>query len=268
MCKRTWFDINKTKHCTSALPAKKCSSKSGLEDHEKLHAANVTPRICETRRPSFKFLAHLVLHRRKHIEQLLSARSYCGKQFSTKDCLRAHMVRHAGGYPLPSVQEEMLPLQTHRTGVVPPRYLGERLAECRSAQDSHGSTYRGKCVRPLVCVTRGISIRWLTIEPNISGRGHLCVRFAAKPVSWENSRWFTQGSGPLHVQGVAKKPLREKLAWGNRRKGVSVTAVCGLFCVKTLHDSYKTLCHNLQYTYITSYRHALCLSAVNVWWLL
>lgn len=90
------------------------------------------------------------------------------------------------------------------------RYLEERLAECRSAQDSHGSTYRGKCVRPLVCVTRGISIRWLTIEPNISGRGHLCVRFAAKPVSWENSRWFTQGSGPLHVQGVAKKPLRGK----------------------------------------------------------
>ncbi|XP_068557922.1 zinc finger protein 431-like isoform X2 [Cebidichthys violaceus] len=27
--------------------------------------------------------------------------SYCGKQFSTKNCLRAHTVRHTGGYPCP-----------------------------------------------------------------------------------------------------------------------------------------------------------------------
>uniref|UniRef100_A0A3B4ZW05 Zinc finger protein 665-like n=1 Tax=Stegastes partitus TaxID=144197 RepID=A0A3B4ZW05_9TELE len=37
----------------------------------------------------------------KHRERQPSVCSCCGKQFSTKDCLRAHMVRHTGGYPCP-----------------------------------------------------------------------------------------------------------------------------------------------------------------------
>uniref|UniRef100_A0A8C4I172 C2H2-type domain-containing protein n=1 Tax=Dicentrarchus labrax TaxID=13489 RepID=A0A8C4I172_DICLA len=60
-----------------------------LSDHEKVHTASVTPRICETCGKSFKYLAHLVLHQRKHRERQPSVCSDCGKQFSTKDYLRA-----------------------------------------------------------------------------------------------------------------------------------------------------------------------------------
>lgn len=99
LCELVWHQQNRKLYQCAAC--EECSSKSGLEDHEKLHTASVTPRICETCRPSFKFLAHLVLHRRKHIEQLLSACSYCGKQFSTKDChlMAHHRAKHIRLWP-------------------------------------------------------------------------------------------------------------------------------------------------------------------------
>ncbi|XP_042353552.1 zinc finger protein 16-like isoform X1 [Plectropomus leopardus] len=80
----------------------KCFPKPGqVHDHEKIHTACRTPRICETCGRSFKYLAHLVLHQRKHRDRQPTVCSYCGKQFSSKDCLKAHMVRHLGGFPCP-----------------------------------------------------------------------------------------------------------------------------------------------------------------------
>ncbi|XP_071348954.1 zinc finger protein 665-like isoform X2 [Trachinotus anak] len=108
LCKRSFVRLcelvrhqqNKTLYQCAAC--KKCYTKPGLlNDHEKVHSASVTPRICETCGKSFKSLAYLILHQSKHREQQPNVCSHCGKQFSTKDCLRAHMVRHTGGYPCP-----------------------------------------------------------------------------------------------------------------------------------------------------------------------
>ncbi|XP_051263302.1 zinc finger protein 665-like isoform X2 [Dicentrarchus labrax] len=108
LCKRTFVRLcelvrhQQNKKLYQCAVCKKCYTKPGLlSDHEKVHTASVTPRICETCGKSFKYLAHLVLHQRKHRERQPSVCSDCGKQFSTKDYLRAHMVRHTGGYPCP-----------------------------------------------------------------------------------------------------------------------------------------------------------------------
>ncbi|XP_070701259.1 zinc finger protein 665-like isoform X2 [Pempheris klunzingeri] len=108
LCKRTFVRLcelvrhQQNKKLYQCAACKKCYTKPGLlNDHEKVHTASVTPRICETCGKSFKSLAYLVLHQSKHRERQPSVCSYCGKQFSTKDCLRAHMVRHTGGYPCP-----------------------------------------------------------------------------------------------------------------------------------------------------------------------
>uniref|UniRef100_A0A672YD31 C2H2-type domain-containing protein n=1 Tax=Sphaeramia orbicularis TaxID=375764 RepID=A0A672YD31_9TELE len=85
--------------CTAC---KRCYTKPGLlSDHEKVHTADVTPRICETCGKSFMSLAHLIQHQSRHKERQPCVCSHCGKQFSTKNCLSAHMVRHTGGYPCP-----------------------------------------------------------------------------------------------------------------------------------------------------------------------
>lgn len=42
-------------------------------------------------------LAYLILHQSEHRQQQPSVCSYCGKQLSTKDCLRTHMARHTDG---------------------------------------------------------------------------------------------------------------------------------------------------------------------------
>ncbi|GLD51052.1 zinc finger protein 14-like protein [Lates japonicus] len=108
LCKRTFVRLcelvrhQQNKKLYQCAACKKCYTKPGLlNDHEKVHTASVTPRICETCGKSFKSLAYLILHQSKHRERQPSVCSYCGKQFSTKDCLRAHMVRHTGGYPCP-----------------------------------------------------------------------------------------------------------------------------------------------------------------------
>ncbi|XP_074507514.1 uncharacterized protein LOC141777286 isoform X1 [Sebastes fasciatus] len=108
LCKRTFVRLcelvrhQKNKRLYQCAACKKCYTKPGLlNDHEKVHSASVTPRICETCGKSFTSLAYLILHQSKHRERQPSVCSYCGKQFSTKDCLRAHMVRHTGGYPCP-----------------------------------------------------------------------------------------------------------------------------------------------------------------------
>uniref|UniRef100_A0A8P4G6I8 C2H2-type domain-containing protein n=1 Tax=Dicentrarchus labrax TaxID=13489 RepID=A0A8P4G6I8_DICLA len=106
LCKRTFVRLcelvrhQQNKKLYQCAVCKKCYTKPGLlSDHEKVHTASVTPRICETCGKSFKYLAHLVLHQRKHRERQPSVCSDCGKQFSTKDYLRAHMVRHTGQEP-------------------------------------------------------------------------------------------------------------------------------------------------------------------------
>ncbi|XP_044076543.1 zinc finger protein 665-like isoform X2 [Siniperca chuatsi] len=108
LCNRTFSRLSElvrhqqNKKLYQCTACKKCYTKPGLlNDHEKLHTASVTPRICETCGKSFKYLAHLILHQRKHRERQPSVCSYCGKQFNTKDSLRAHMVRHTDGYPCP-----------------------------------------------------------------------------------------------------------------------------------------------------------------------
>ncbi|XP_039999616.1 zinc finger protein 585A-like [Xiphias gladius] len=108
LCKRTFVRLcelvrhQQNKKLYQCAACKKCYTKPGLlNDHEKVHTASVTPRICETCGKGFKSLAYLILHQSKHRERQPSVCSYCGKQFSTKDCLRAHMVRHTGGYPCP-----------------------------------------------------------------------------------------------------------------------------------------------------------------------
>lgn len=108
VCKRTFVRLcelvrhQQNKKLYQCATCKKCYTKPGLlNDHENVHTASVTPRVCETCGKSFKSLAYLILHQSKHRERQPSVCSYCGKQFSTKDCLRAHMVRHTGGYPCP-----------------------------------------------------------------------------------------------------------------------------------------------------------------------
>ncbi|KAM9349913.1 uncharacterized protein ABDE67_009629 [Symphorus nematophorus] len=108
LCKRTFVRLcelvrhQQNKKLYQCAACKKCYTKPGLlNDHEKLHTASATPRVCETCGQSFKFLAHLILHQRKHRDRPPHVCSYCGKQFSTKDYLRAHMVRHTDGYPCP-----------------------------------------------------------------------------------------------------------------------------------------------------------------------
>ncbi|XP_045897716.1 zinc finger protein 665-like isoform X2 [Micropterus dolomieu] len=109
LCKRAFVRLcelvrhQQNKKLYQCAACNKCYTKPGLlNDHEKkVHTASVTPRVCETCGKSFKYLAHLILHQRKHRERQPSVCSYCGKQFSTKDCLRAHMVRHTDGYPCP-----------------------------------------------------------------------------------------------------------------------------------------------------------------------
>ncbi|KAM7400551.1 hypothetical protein PAMA_004977 [Pampus argenteus] len=106
LCKRTFVRLcelvrhQQNKKLYQCTACNKCYTKPGLlNHHEKVHTASVTPRICETCGRSFKSLAYLILHQSKHKERQPSVCSYCGKQFRTKDCLRAHLVRHTGGYP-------------------------------------------------------------------------------------------------------------------------------------------------------------------------
>ncbi|XP_033506222.2 uncharacterized protein LOC117271849 [Epinephelus lanceolatus] len=108
LCKRTFVRLCelvqhlRNRSLYQCATCKKCFPKPGqLHDHEKIHTARETPRVCETCGRSFKYLAHLILHQRKHRDQQPSVCSYCRKQFSSKDCLKAHMVRHTGGYPCP-----------------------------------------------------------------------------------------------------------------------------------------------------------------------
>lgn len=108
LCKRKFVRLcelvrhQQNKKLYQCAACNKCYTKPGLlNHHEKVHTASVTPRICETCGRSFKSLAYLILHQSKHRERQPSVCSYCGKQFRTKDCLRAHLVRHTGGYPCP-----------------------------------------------------------------------------------------------------------------------------------------------------------------------
>ncbi|XP_073347084.1 uncharacterized protein [Pagrus major] len=107
LCKTTFVRLyelvrhQQNKKLYQCAVCKKCFSKSGRKDHDKIHTASVTPRVCETCGQSFRFLAHLVLHQRKHREEQPNVCSHCGKQFSSKDCLRAHMVKHTDGFPCP-----------------------------------------------------------------------------------------------------------------------------------------------------------------------
>lgn len=107
LCKTTFVRLcelvrhQQNKKLYQCATCKKCYTKPGLDYHEKVHTASVTPRICETCGKSFKCLAHLIMHQSKHKERQPSICPCCGKQFSTRDCLRAHMVRHTGGYPCP-----------------------------------------------------------------------------------------------------------------------------------------------------------------------
>uniref|UniRef100_A0A8C4HZC1 C2H2-type domain-containing protein n=1 Tax=Dicentrarchus labrax TaxID=13489 RepID=A0A8C4HZC1_DICLA len=98
LCKRTFVRLcelvrhQQNKKLYQCAVCKKCYTKPGLlSDHEKVHTASVTPRICETCGKSFKYLAHLVLHQRKHRERQPSVCSDCGKQFTQ---LKLHMVQH------------------------------------------------------------------------------------------------------------------------------------------------------------------------------
>lgn len=72
-----------------------------MEKHKKVHTESAKPCKCETCGKVFKSHAPLIRHRRKHRDRPPVVCSYCGKKFSSKDYLRAHMVRHTGGYPCP-----------------------------------------------------------------------------------------------------------------------------------------------------------------------
>ncbi|XP_036941273.1 zinc finger protein 658B-like isoform X1 [Acanthopagrus latus] len=107
LCKRTFVRMSElVRHQQNmklyqCVTCKKCFSKSRLKDHEKIHDACVTPNICETCGQSFRLHAYLVLHQRKHRDKQPNVCSHCGKHYSTKYGLKAHMVRHTGGYPCP-----------------------------------------------------------------------------------------------------------------------------------------------------------------------
>ncbi|KAM6990534.1 uncharacterized protein LKV04_009969 isoform 3-T3 [Tautogolabrus adspersus] len=70
-----------------------------IKRHKKVHTP--TPCKCETCGKSFKSHYPLMRHRRTHREQPPVVCTYCGKQFASKNYLKAHMVRHTGGYPCP-----------------------------------------------------------------------------------------------------------------------------------------------------------------------
>uniref|UniRef100_A0A3P8S4Z7 C2H2-type domain-containing protein n=2 Tax=Amphiprion percula TaxID=161767 RepID=A0A3P8S4Z7_AMPPE len=111
LCKRTFVRLcelvrhQQNKKLYQCAACKKCYAKPGaLNDHEKVHTTSATPHVCETCGKSFRSLPYLILHQRKHRERQPRERqpsvcSYCGKQFGTNVCLKAHMVRHTGGYP-------------------------------------------------------------------------------------------------------------------------------------------------------------------------
>ncbi|XP_075953928.1 uncharacterized protein LOC142956291 isoform X1 [Anarhichas minor] len=108
VCKRTFvrlFELirhQQNKKLYQCGTCKKCyGDPVALNDHEKIHAVSVTPRVCETCGESFKTLACLILHQSEHRKRQPNVCSYCGKQFSTKACLRAHTVRHTVSYPCP-----------------------------------------------------------------------------------------------------------------------------------------------------------------------
>nr|XP_020490959.1 zinc finger protein 814-like [Labrus bergylta] len=70
-----------------------------IERHQKIHSP--TPCKCETCGKIFDSSYALMRHRRTHRERPPVVCTYCGKQFTSKDYLRAHMVRHTDGYPCP-----------------------------------------------------------------------------------------------------------------------------------------------------------------------
>ncbi|XP_060900770.1 zinc finger protein 99-like isoform X1 [Labrus mixtus] len=74
-----------------------------IKRHTNVHKPRVTTTSfnCETCGRSFKFRVNLIMHQRKHRERPPNVCSYCGKKFSSRDTLKAHLVRHTDGYPCP-----------------------------------------------------------------------------------------------------------------------------------------------------------------------
>uniref|UniRef100_A0A671Y101 Zinc finger protein 865 n=1 Tax=Sparus aurata TaxID=8175 RepID=A0A671Y101_SPAAU len=108
LCKRTFVRLSElvrhqhNMNLYQCATCKKCFSNSRLKEHEEKHNACITPHVCETCGQSFRLLAYLTLHMKKHRDKPPNVCSHCGKHYSTKYGLKTHMVRHTGGgYPCP-----------------------------------------------------------------------------------------------------------------------------------------------------------------------
>ncbi|XP_072219758.1 uncharacterized protein [Leuresthes tenuis] len=108
VCKRAFVRLcellqhQRNKKLYQCTVCQKCYVKPGqLNNHNKVHAASASPRVCETCGKSFQCLAQLNLHKRVHKDRPPYLCSYCGKRCSTKDYLRTHTLRHTGGLPCP-----------------------------------------------------------------------------------------------------------------------------------------------------------------------
>ena len=169
--------------------------------------------ICETCGKSFNSLAHLFLHQRKHKEQQPSVCTVCGKQFSTKDSLKAHTVRKHGMVSMLFYQKTYLKWHLYKhTGQEP--YLCDTwvkgwpsAAQIRVHMVQHTEERPFKCEDCGVCYKR---------------RSHLtehssCARSAAKPLDWTTCWRSTRESGRSRVWNVAKRS-RGKLSSGSKEK--------------------------------------------------
>ncbi|XP_060900773.1 zinc finger protein 665-like isoform X1 [Labrus mixtus] len=106
LCKTTFTRLAELVHHQQNKQLFQCPTcKKGLrtpeeiKKHKKVHTP--TPCKCETCGKCFKSHYPLMRHRRTHREQPPVVCTYCGKQFASKNYLKAHMVRHTGGYPCP-----------------------------------------------------------------------------------------------------------------------------------------------------------------------
>ena len=94
-----WLDISKIWSCTSASPARNVYRNRNGRTVTKYTLRVQHCAFVKTCGQSFRFLVYLVLHQRKLRDERPTVCLHCGKQSSSRDCLKARVVRHTDGFP-------------------------------------------------------------------------------------------------------------------------------------------------------------------------